>query len=45
VPYGPSLRSIKRVREDDFGSPLKSGGRTLSCRKYSGSVSTTFLLA
>jgi hypothetical protein len=44
VPSGPSLCSIKRVSEDDLGSPLQSGGRTLRRRKDSGSVATTFLL-
>jgi hypothetical protein len=37
--------SIKRAREDDLGSSLQSGGRTLWHRKDSGSVAETFLLA
>jgi hypothetical protein len=44
VPFGPYLRSIKRVSEDDLGSPLQSGGRTLQHRKDSGDAAETFLL-
>jgi hypothetical protein len=44
VPYGPYLCSIKQVIKADLGSPLQSGGITLQCGKYSGSVTVTFLL-
>jgi hypothetical protein len=44
VTSGPFMHSIKLAREVDLGSSLHSGGRTLRDRKYSGSVSTTFLL-
>jgi hypothetical protein len=44
VPSGPSLCSIKQAREDDLGSSLQSGGKTLWHRKDSGSVAETFLL-
>jgi hypothetical protein len=33
------------VREDDLGSPLQSGGRTLRRRKDNGDAIETFLLA
>jgi hypothetical protein len=45
VPSGPSLCSIKRVREDDLGRSLQSGGITLWGQKDSGSAAETFLLA
>jgi hypothetical protein len=41
----PYLCSIKRASEDDLGSPLQSGGRTLRRRKDSGDAKETFLLA
>jgi hypothetical protein len=44
VPYGPSLRPIKRASKADLKSSLQSGGRTLQRRKYIDSVQTTFLL-
>jgi hypothetical protein len=39
VSAGPYLCSIKRASEDDLGSPLQSGGRTLQCQKDSGDAS------
>jgi hypothetical protein len=45
VSYGPYMHPIKRESEDDLGSPVQSGGRTLRHRKDSGNVVETFLLA
>jgi hypothetical protein len=42
---GPYLCSIKRASEDDLGSPLQSGGRTLQRKKDSGDAIETFILA
>jgi hypothetical protein len=44
VPIGPSMCSVKRVSEANFGIPLQSSGRTLPSGKDSGNVVATFLL-
>ena len=41
----PYMCSIKRVIEDDLGSPLYLGGMTIRHIKYSGNDEETFLLA